>query len=99
MTAGNHLHNAMGTVHGGILCDLTDVAMEAAFATPTAEGEFFTTLGLQVSYFLPVVEGRLDAHTRVIRRGKATLTSNAILRMARGGWLGGRLLYVRFGSL
>jgi len=72
LTAGKHLHNAMGTLHGGILCDLADIAMGAALATVTADGESFTTLQLQMSYLLPVVEGRLCAHARVIRRGRAT---------------------------
>ena len=70
LTAGKHLHNAMHTVHGGIFCDLADVAMGAALATVTAEGESFSTLQLQMSYFQPVVEGRLSAHARVIRRGR-----------------------------
>lgn len=72
LTVGERLHNAMGTVHGGILCDLADVAMGAALATVTAEGESFTTLQLQMSYFLPVVDGRLGAHARLIRRGRGT---------------------------
>ncbi|HKH50063.1 MAG TPA: PaaI family thioesterase [Thermoanaerobaculia bacterium] len=72
LTAGERLHNAMGTVHGGILCDLADVAMGAALATVTADGESFTTLQLQMSYFLPVVDGRLSAHARVLRRGRGT---------------------------
>jgi uncharacterized protein (TIGR00369 family) len=72
MTVGDHLHNAMGRVHGGIHCDLADVAMGAALATLTVEGESFTTLELQMSYFLPVKEGRLTAHARVIRRGRTT---------------------------
>jgi uncharacterized protein (TIGR00369 family) len=72
LTADKRLHNAMGTVHGGILCDLADVAMGAALATITAEGESFSTLQLQMSYFLPVVEGRLSAHARVVRRGRGT---------------------------
>ena len=72
LTADKRLHNAMGTVHGGILCDLADVAMGAALATVTAEGESFTTLQLQASYFLPVVDGRISAHARVVRRGRGT---------------------------
>jgi len=72
LTAGKHLHNAMGTVHGGIFCDLADVAMGAALATVAADGESFSTLQLQMSYFLPVVEGRLSAHARVVRRGRGT---------------------------
>ncbi|MFL6200826.1 MAG: PaaI family thioesterase [Thermoanaerobaculia bacterium] len=72
LTAGKNLHNAMGTVHGGIFCDLADVAMGAALATVTAEGESFSTLQLHMSYFQPVVEGRLAAHARVVRRGRGT---------------------------
>lgn len=72
LTADRRLHNAMGTVHGGILCDLADVAMGAALATVTEEGESFTTLQLQTSYFLPVVDGRISAHARVVRRGRGT---------------------------
>jgi len=40
--------------------------MGAALATLTAEGESFSTLQLQMSYFLPVVDGRISAHVRVI---------------------------------
>lgn len=72
MTSGDRLHNAMGTVHGGIFCDLADVAMGAALATVTEEGESFTTLQLQISYYLPVVEGKLSAQARVVRRGRST---------------------------
>ncbi|HEY0511751.1 MAG TPA: PaaI family thioesterase [Thermoanaerobaculia bacterium] len=72
MRVGERLHNAMGTVHGGIFGDLADVAMGAALATVTAEGESFSTLQLQMSYFLPIVEGRLAAHARVVRRGRGT---------------------------
>lgn len=72
LTASDRLHNAMGTVHGGVFCDLADVAMGAALATIAAEGESFSTLQLQMSYFLPVVSGPLCAHARVIRRGRGT---------------------------
>jgi uncharacterized protein (TIGR00369 family) len=72
LTAGKHLHNAMGTLHGGLFCDLADVAIGAALATVTADGESFTTLELHMSYFLSVVDGRLTAHARVIRRGRGT---------------------------
>src|SRR5215469_13195471 len=38
--------NPMGTVHGGILCDLADAAMGFAYAGTLEEGETFTTLEL-----------------------------------------------------
>lgn len=72
LTADARLHNTNGTVHGGVFCDVADVAMGCALATVAAEGETFMTLQLQMSYFLPVVSGRLSAHARVIRRGKTT---------------------------
>jgi uncharacterized protein (TIGR00369 family) len=72
LTASDRLHNAMGTVHGGVFCDLADVAMGTALATVAAEGESFTTLQMQMSYFAPVVSGRLTAHARVIRRGRTS---------------------------
>lgn len=72
LTAGERLHNTLGTVHGGVFCDLADVAMGCALATIVAEGETFVTLQLQMSYFLPVSTGRLSAHARVIRRGRTS---------------------------
>jgi len=69
---GKRVHNAMGTVHGGIFCDLADVAMGAACATATHDGEGFSTLQLQMSYFRAVTEGRLVATARLVRRGRTT---------------------------
>src|SRR5437867_1971033 len=36
--------NPMGTLHGGILCDIADAAMGIAYASNLNEGESFTTL-------------------------------------------------------
>jgi uncharacterized protein (TIGR00369 family) len=70
-TSSRH-HNAMGTVHGGILCDLADVAMGVAVATVLTERETFTTLGIQMSYFHQIREGRLTAVAKTVRRGRTT---------------------------
>lgn len=72
MNAGKAHHNAMGTVHGGIFLDLADVAMGVALATLMEDGEGFTTLEAHASYLRPVLEARLTALARVIRRGKAS---------------------------
>ena len=72
LTASERLHNTNGTVHGGVFCDLADVAMGCALATVAAEGETFMTLQLQMNYYLPVSTGRLSAHARVIRRGRTS---------------------------
>jgi uncharacterized protein (TIGR00369 family) len=84
LTAGERLHNAMGTLHGGILCDLADVAMGAALAAITAEGELFSTLELHMSYLLPVVDGRLGAHARALRQGRGTAHLECDLEDGKG---------------
>ena len=70
LDASERLHNAMGTVHGGVLCDLADVAMGVALATVTVDGESFATLQLQMSYLLPVRAGSVRASARVLHRGR-----------------------------
>jgi len=62
--------NPMGTVHGGILCDLADGAMGMAFASTLADGESFTTLELKINYLKPVWRTHLVAHARVVKRGR-----------------------------
>src|SRR5262249_40187072 len=44
MVAGERHSNPMGTIHGGILCDLADAAMGVAFFSTLDPGESFTTL-------------------------------------------------------
>jgi uncharacterized protein (TIGR00369 family) len=63
-------YNPMGTVHGGILCDIADAAMGIAFASTLEEGESFTTIDLQMSYLRPVWETTLMASAKVIKRGR-----------------------------
>ena len=62
--------NPMGTLHGGILCDLADGAMGMAFFSTLEEGESFTTLELKANYLRPVTEGRLVATGRVVHNGR-----------------------------
>lgn len=70
MEAGRRHHNPMGTVHGGILCDIADAAMGFAFATTLGPGESFTTLELKINFLRPVFEGKLTAAAQVVHRGK-----------------------------
>ena len=62
--------NPMGTIHGGILCDLADAAMGMAFFTTLEDGETFTTLELKINDLRPFWTGTLLAHGRVVSRGK-----------------------------
>ena len=70
MKADRRHHNPMGTVHGGILCDLADAAMGYAFASTLEAGESFTTLELKINFVQPVFDEKLTAKAKVVHRGK-----------------------------
>ena len=70
LEAGDQHANPMGTIHGGILCDVADAAMGMAFFTTCEEGESFTTLELKINFVRPFWTGTLHAHGRVVSRGK-----------------------------
>ena len=71
LAAGPQHANPMGTLHGGILCDIADAAMGMAFASTLAPDESFTTIELKINFFRPVWEARLRAEGRVVRRGSS----------------------------
>src|ERR1700677_3480833 len=62
-------HNPLGTLHGGVYCDLADAAMGYAYATTLGEGETFTRVELKINFFRPVRKGRLTAEATVLRAG------------------------------
>ena len=70
LQSGPQHANPMGTLHGGVLCDVADAAMGMAFASTLAPGESFTTMALSINFFRPVWQARLRAEARVINRGK-----------------------------
>jgi uncharacterized protein (TIGR00369 family) len=69
LKAGPQHANPMGTLHGGVLCDIADAAMGVAFASTLAAGESFTTIELKINFFRPVWEAKLKAESKVVRRG------------------------------
>jgi uncharacterized protein (TIGR00369 family) len=70
LQSGPQHFNPMGTLHGGILCDIADTAMGVAFASTLGLGESFTTVELKINYLRPVREARLRAEGRVVQRGR-----------------------------
>jgi uncharacterized protein (TIGR00369 family) len=76
--------NPMGTVHGGILCDLADGAMGMAWASELEEGESFTTLELKINFLKPVWNSRLRAEGKVLKRGKTVGLAECNVRDAKG---------------
>jgi uncharacterized protein (TIGR00369 family) len=70
LAAGPQPANPMGTLHGGILCDIADAAMGIAFASTLATEESFTTVELKINFFRPVWQAQLRAKGTVVRRGR-----------------------------
>lgn len=62
--------NPQGSLHGGVLCYVADMAMGMAWASGVAAGETFSTIELKINFFRPVWKGRLTADAKVVRRGK-----------------------------
>ncbi len=71
LKAGLQHANPMGTLHGGVLCDIADAAMGVAFASTLSSGESFTTIELKINFFRPVWEAVLTAEGKVVRRGSS----------------------------
>ena len=69
MEADERHHNPMGTLHGGVYCDLADAAMGYAYAATLADGESFTTVELKINFLRAVRQGRLTAAARVVKAG------------------------------
>ena len=64
-------HNPMGTLHGGIYCDLADAAMGYAYAATLGEGESFTTVELKINFLRAVRKATLTAEATVVKAGSA----------------------------
>jgi uncharacterized protein (TIGR00369 family) len=70
MDVGPQHSSPLGTVHGGIVCDLFDAAMGCSHASLLDEGETFTTLELKINFMKPVWQGHLVAEGKVIKAGR-----------------------------
>ena len=62
--------NPMGTIHGGVLCDIADAAIGMAHATSLEEEESFTSIDLQINFFRPFWNGRLRAIAKPVNVGR-----------------------------
>jgi uncharacterized protein (TIGR00369 family) len=62
--------NPMGTLHGGVLCDIADAAMGLAYASLLQDDESFTTLELKINFLKPIWLAKLRAIAKVVRMGR-----------------------------
>ena len=84
MVAGERHSNPMGTLHGGILCDLADAAMGTAYASQLATGETFATLELKMNFLRPFWTGRLISEGRIVSGGRTVGMVEADVRDENG---------------
>ena len=70
LEAGPEHANPMGTLHGGVLCDVADAAMGIAYASTLGDDESFTTLELKINFLRPFRNGTLTATARVVKAGR-----------------------------
>jgi uncharacterized protein (TIGR00369 family) len=69
LEAGERHHNPMGTLHGGVYCDLADAAMGMAYAATLSQGESFTTVELKINFLRAVRQATLTAEANVVKAG------------------------------
>ena len=71
MEVDDRHHNPMGTLHGGIYCDLADAAMGYAYAATLGDGETFTTIELKINFLRAIRKATLTAEAKVVKAGSA----------------------------
>jgi uncharacterized protein (TIGR00369 family) len=65
-------YNPLGVVHGGVACTVLDTVVGCAVHTTLAEGWFYTSIDLSVSYLRPftLASGPLRVTGRVVKPGR-----------------------------
>jgi Thioesterase superfamily len=96
LAAGPQHANPMGTLHGGVLCDIADAAMGIAFASTLGPDESFTTVELKINFFRPVWRRNSKRKERSCGGAKRSATSSAPLPTRKAGWLRKQLLRAWF---
>jgi uncharacterized protein (TIGR00369 family) len=84
LDAGPQHASPLGTLHGGILCDLVDAAMGVSYVSQLADDESFTTLELKINFLKPVWSGRLTAVGEVVKAGRTVGLARADVTDERG---------------
>lgn len=60
-----HLHD-MGTVHGGAILSLLDIAMSRAVRATLEPGSYMPTIELSASFLRPLEKGRISVSGKVL---------------------------------
>ena len=77
MEARPSLQNNYGTVHGGAIYTMVDIAMGAALYFSLKDEEVCRTVEIKIAYFKPVAAGTLVCEAKVIHRTRHLGTAEA----------------------
>jgi len=76
--------NPLGTIHGGILCDIADGAMGMACASLLEPGESFITIEFRMTFLRPLLDAQLEACApRVIKSGNSPSNTGSSTRLTK----------------
>lgn len=67
--AAQHL-NPNGVVHGAVLFALVDTAMGSAAMSVLPDGQYATSVDVQLRFVRPAFSGELEADVEVLKRGR-----------------------------
>lgn len=86
MGASPWLRNAFGVIYGGAIAYLADSAIILAACSTVPAGTAFNTIDLKVNFLRPVLpgDGELQAHARVIHRGRTIAVVNCEIHDLQG---------------
>jgi len=70
LRVGTQHANPMGSLHGGILCDIADAAMGMAYVSLISPLESFTTIELKMNFLRPFWTRTLSARGKILRKGR-----------------------------
>lgn len=84
MEAGPAHANPMGTIHGGVLCDIGDAALSTAYMSTLDADEMFATVDLTINFLRPVRTETLEAVGRVVHQGRNIGVSECVVRTDDG---------------
>jgi uncharacterized protein (TIGR00369 family) len=76
--------NPHGTVHGGVLATLADIAMGAALNAATGPDDAPVTVSLVMTYLEPAPPGLTTATGTITRQGKRITIAEAAMTSADG---------------
>lgn len=85
-TPDDSMYNAIGTVHGGMVCTLLDTAASAAVWSVLPPGEFVVSVEIKVSYVRTIrpEDGAVSATGTVVRTGARVGFAEAVATNAHG---------------